>query len=189
LVPVLAVFMGWDKLGGRKEVLPNASLSIMALTCVIYGRRSRAPQVKLQCVAISQRGRRRCDEGSRELRLYLSRWCFGEVCVACRSSTQLSTREPLVPTWCSALAGGARRGPHIGFLWHDSRQSTARPHRGVTPATAVCTCYWGPVGKQREHIPAACDRCEVLWAFACYRVAVSCAEGYPPPASGLSREE
>jgi len=92
LVPVLAVFMGWDKLGGRKEVLPNASLSIMALTCVIYGRRSRAPQVKLQCVAISQRGRRRCDEGSRELRLYLSRWCFGEVCVACRCSTQLYKR-------------------------------------------------------------------------------------------------
>ena len=41
------------------------------------GRRSRAPQVMLQIVAISQRGRKNdVYEGPGELRLYLSRWCL-----------------------------------------------------------------------------------------------------------------
>jgi len=90
-------------------------------------RRSHAPQVMLQRVACSRWGRARRWEdmnihlGSGGPRPCLSRWYFyyGEVCVACRCSTQLSYQSARTtgPDFVSRPSiGGWRRGPRVGSL-------------------------------------------------------------------------
>lgn len=93
---------GKEKWSGTKTDR-NRPPSVLRLTRVSCLTVACAPSDAAERGYFAKRVQTSDTKGSGELRLFLTRWCFGEVCVACRSSIQLSKRANHWSRLCTPL--------------------------------------------------------------------------------------